>query len=140
MTGAAWRIPFVCYFLIWRMPRAFGSRVDDPGGPGKADIGDPVFGLQSRGVVVLDLDAAGAEFGHLGADVADLPRCLGLLVSGPNGADAATGDLWVLGSEMPQVSTDLFRVRAERVGPRVTPTGSGYVPRMSARGVQLDMN
>src|SRR6266404_5471855 len=25
-------------------------------------------------------------FGHLGADVADLPRCLDLLVGGPNGA------------------------------------------------------
>src|SRR5216683_3538537 len=32
------------------------------------------------------LIAAGAEFGHLGTDVADLPRCLGLLVGGPNGA------------------------------------------------------
>src|SRR6266851_8139148 len=32
------------------------------------------------------LIAAGAEFGYLSADVADLPRCLGLLVGGPNGA------------------------------------------------------
>jgi hypothetical protein len=38
------------------------------------------------GVAVFDLDAAGAEFGYLGADVADLPRCLGLLAGGPNGA------------------------------------------------------
>jgi hypothetical protein len=32
------------------------------------------------------LIAAGAEFGYLSADVADLPRCLGLLVGGPDGA------------------------------------------------------
>jgi hypothetical protein len=51
--------------------------------PGEADVGDSVFGFQSWGVVVFDLDAAGAEFGYLGADVADLPRCLGLLLGGP---------------------------------------------------------
>src|ERR1700745_2397577 len=60
--------------------------VDDPGGPGEADVGDAVFCLEPRGVVVFDLDAAGAEFGQLGTDVADLPRCLGLLVGGPGGA------------------------------------------------------
>ena len=32
------------------------------------------------------LIAAGAEFGYLSTNVADLPRCLGLLVGGPNGA------------------------------------------------------
>jgi hypothetical protein len=57
--------------------------VDDPGGPGEADAGDAVFGIRPWSVAVFDLDAAGAEFGYLGADVADLPRCLGLLVGGP---------------------------------------------------------
>ena len=37
-------------------------------------------------VEVFDLDAAGAEFGHLGTDVADLPCRLGLLAGGPDGA------------------------------------------------------
>jgi hypothetical protein len=32
------------------------------------------------------LIAAGAEFGYLSTDVADLPRCLGLLIGGPDGA------------------------------------------------------
>jgi hypothetical protein len=44
------------------------------GSPGKADVGDVVLGLQPRQVVVLDLDPAGAELGHLGPDVLDLPR------------------------------------------------------------------
>ena len=38
----------------------------------RGDVGDAVFGL-AWGVAVFDRDAAGAEFGHLGADVADLP-------------------------------------------------------------------
>jgi hypothetical protein len=42
-----------------------------------------VFG---PGAGVFDVDAAGAEFGLLGAVVADLPRYLGLLVGGPGGA------------------------------------------------------
>src|SRR5262249_41247390 len=48
---------------------------------------------------VFDLDAAGAEFGHLGADVADLPRRLGLLVSGP---DRALGQVQVGAAAAPE--------------------------------------
>ena len=62
------------------------AQVDDPGRPGKADVGDAVLGLQPRQVVVLNLDAAGPELGHLGPDVVDLPGRLGLLVGGPNRA------------------------------------------------------
>src|SRR5215216_7707447 len=62
------------------------ARVDDPGRPGEADIGDAVLGLEPGQVVVLDLDPAGAEPRHLGPEVADLPRRLGLLVGRPNRA------------------------------------------------------
>jgi hypothetical protein len=47
------------------------------------------LGLSARtsvvgpGVEVFDLDAVGAELGHLGTDVADLPCRLGLLAGGP---------------------------------------------------------
>src|SRR6185369_2144626 len=59
-------------------------------------------GFQCRGVVVFDLDAASAEFRYLGADVADLPRCLGLLPGGsrccswsrPGGCRRRTGTRW----------------------------------------------
>lgn len=38
------------------------------------------------GVEAFDRDVVGPEFGHLGADAADLPRRLGLPVRGPGGA------------------------------------------------------
>src|SRR5215212_7264263 len=62
------------------------ARVDDPGRPGKADVGDAVLGLEPGHVVVLDLDAAGAQLSHFGPDVGDLPGRLGLGVGGPHGA------------------------------------------------------
>ncbi len=74
------------YSLIWRMPRAFvpGSMIHAAQAKPMSAMPSSVF--SPGGVVVFDLDAAGAEFGHLGADVADLPRRLGLLVGGPGGA------------------------------------------------------
>src|SRR5262245_30680661 len=64
------------------------ARVDDPGGPGEADVGDTVLGLQAGHVVVLDLDSAGAQFRDLGTDVRHPPSGLRLLV---RGADRALG-------------------------------------------------
>src|SRR5215469_13305643 len=46
-------------------------RVDEPGHPGEADIGNAVVGLESWQVVVFDLHAAPAQFADLSAYVSD---------------------------------------------------------------------
>src|SRR6266581_8353226 len=61
-------------------------RVDDERCPGEPDVGDAVLGLQTRHVVVLDLDTAGPKLCDLSTYVLDEPRCLRLRVRRPRGA------------------------------------------------------
>jgi len=62
------------------------SRVDEPGPPGKPDIGDAVDGLVTRQVVILDVHAAPAELGDLAAEVGNAKSRLGLVVFGAHRA------------------------------------------------------
>src|SRR2546423_14082443 len=56
--------------------------VDEPGYVGESDVGDTVHRLEAGRVVLLDLDPAAAEFGHLAADILHPPARLGLLIFG----------------------------------------------------------
>src|SRR6266568_5082365 len=62
------------------------ARVDEPGHPGEADIGNAVLGLESWQVVVFDLHAASAQFADLGPHIGDAEGRLRLLVLGPHAA------------------------------------------------------
>src|SRR6184192_222060 len=64
------------------------GRIDEPGHPREANVGDTVDRLEAGHVVLLDLDPAAAEFGHLAADVLHPPACLRLLILGPDAAFA----------------------------------------------------
>src|SRR5712675_1244610 len=54
------------------------TRIDDPGHPGEAEIGDAIDRLEVRQVIVLDGDPAASDFVHLGPKVGNLPTDLSL--------------------------------------------------------------
>jgi hypothetical protein len=62
------------------------ARVDDPGHPGEAHVGNAVLGLQSGHVVFLDGHPAGPQLVELGLKLLDLPANLRLTAGGPGGA------------------------------------------------------
>src|SRR5262245_53737558 len=65
------------------------ARVDEPGGPRVAHVGDAICGHRIGRDVVLDTDAAAAQPGHRRVDVRHPPAHLGLRVLR---ADRAPGD------------------------------------------------
>src|SRR4051794_17200695 len=66
--------------------QAVPARIDEPGSPGVAHVGDAVDGHRVGGDVILDPDAAGRKVGDRRVDVRLPPGHLGLRVAGPGGA------------------------------------------------------
>jgi hypothetical protein len=71
------------------LPDRVSARIDEPGRQGKADVGDPVHGLEVGLVVLHQLHAAGAQLGDLGDEISDPPAGLRLLLPARG---AGTGD------------------------------------------------
>jgi AcrR family transcriptional regulator len=67
-------------------PKTILARVDEPGDPGKPDVGDSVDRLEPRKVVVLDLHASRAQGAELCVEIFDAPGCLRLLIGRTDGA------------------------------------------------------
>jgi hypothetical protein len=79
----------VLWVLELDQAHAVLGRIDEPGHPGEADIGNAVLGLEPWQVVVFDLHAEPTQAASLGAHVSDAEGRLRLLVLGPH---AALGD------------------------------------------------
>src|SRR5437879_8326162 len=62
------------------------ARIDEPGHPGEANVGDTIDGLEARRVVVLDLDAALLQLSDLRPNVLHAERRLRLIIFGANRA------------------------------------------------------
>src|SRR5205807_5731149 len=61
-------------------PEDVSARIDDPGSPGEAHVGNSIFGFRVGQVVFLDRYAAAAEIRELGSEVRNAPGKLGLAI------------------------------------------------------------